>query len=134
MADESCSYEVVDLNLYRRVRIENRHDDVESLMAKADAVLESIRSLKYLINETVYELGMFMTSVDDVDELYFLNNYGRCRLGQNCECARGLRFDGKWGGLMCDQWMPLGARSVSELTSYDAVKKYVKVSDTCGND
>lgn len=71
-----------------------------------------------------------MTSFDDV---YFLNNYGRCRLGEECECLKGLRFDGQWGGLMCDDWMPLGVRSMEELKLL-VLGRRVSGENECGND
>lgn len=43
---------------------------------------------------------------------YFRNNYGKCRLGDNCHCVRNL---GSWMGALCAQWEPTQARSFEEL-------------------
>lgn len=43
---------------------------------------------------------------------YFINNYGRCRLGDACHCVRELAT---WRGSICAQWEPTKARSFEEL-------------------
>ena len=43
---------------------------------------------------------------------YFINNYGRCRLGDDCHCVRELAT---WRGSICAQWEPTQARSFEEL-------------------
>lgn len=71
--------------------------------------------------------------MNETDEVYFLNNYGRCKLGQDCECMKGQRFDGQWGGLMCDQWVPLGARSMEDLRAM-VLGDRKNGENRCGND
>jgi hypothetical protein len=48
--------------------------------------------------------------------IYFLTNYGRCKLPE-CQCIsqHNPRFEGAWGGLACPDWEPLGAKSLLEL-------------------
>ncbi len=43
---------------------------------------------------------------------YFRNNYGKCRLADNCHCVRNLA---SWMGTLCAQWEPTQARSFEEL-------------------
>jgi hypothetical protein len=43
---------------------------------------------------------------------YFINNYGRCLLGDGCHCVRELA---SWRGSICAQWEPTKARSFEEL-------------------
>jgi hypothetical protein len=43
---------------------------------------------------------------------YFRNNYGQCRLGNDCHCLRNL---GNWLGALCAQWEPTKATSWEEL-------------------
>lgn len=43
---------------------------------------------------------------------YFANNYGVCRLGDDCHCVRNL---GAWLGTVCAQWEPTKAKSFEEL-------------------
>jgi len=49
-------------------------------------------------------------------DLYFLNNYGKCRL-EKCQCIDqdNPRFKGAWGGLACPDWVPTGAEELKDL-------------------
>ena len=57
-----------------------------------------------------------METYHDREDLYFLSNYGNCRL-DHCLCIDGdnPRFGGSWGGLACPDWVPHGAQDMKNL-------------------
>jgi len=68
------------------------------------------------------------------EEIHYLSSYGHCR-SEECLCAKGEhpQWPGAWGGIACDQWEPIGARSHEELM--DMVKqRYRQSVEMCGND
>lgn len=50
------------------------------------------------------------------DPIYFLSNYGHCRLDK-CMCIdRGNpRFGGAWGGLACPDWVANGSQDLKSM-------------------
>jgi len=58
------------------------------------------------------------------NELYWLMNYGQCKL-DTCQCIaqKNPRYGGAWGGIVCPDWVPLGARSLDDLIEI-AKRKY----------
>lgn len=63
------------------------------------------------------------------DPIYFLSNYGKCKL-EHCQCIDqdNPRYDGSWGGLVCPDWEPLGAVDMVQLAKY-ARETYKKVKN-----
>jgi hypothetical protein len=50
------------------------------------------------------------------DPIYFLNNYGQCKLDK-CMCIDrdNPRFDGAWGGLACPDWVANGSQDLHSM-------------------
>jgi hypothetical protein len=67
-----------------------------------------------------------MVTYHDRPDLYFLSNYGRCRL-HDCQCIdrNNPRFGGSWGGLACPDWVPHGAQDIKNLIE-DAKNNYMR--------
>lgn len=63
------------------------------------------------------------------DPIYFLNNYGKCRL-EKCMCIdpNNPRFGGPWGGLACPDWLPHGGADMVALRKY-AKETYLKAKN-----
>ena len=60
----------------------------------------------------------------ETDEMYWLVNYGRCKL-ETCRCIarKNPRYGGAWAGIVCPDWIPLGSRSLDDLIEI-AKRKY----------
>jgi hypothetical protein len=67
-----------------------------------------------------------MVTYHDRPDLYFLSNYGSCRLDK-CMCVDGdnPRYGGSWGGLACPDWVPHGAADMKSLIE-DAKNNYMR--------
>ena len=52
----------------------------------------------------------------DRPDIYFMHNYGHCRL-HSCRCIdrNNPRFGGAWGGLACPDWIPLGSQEIKDM-------------------
>jgi len=59
------------------------------------------------------------------EKFHILMNYGQCSLGEGCECIaqKNPRYGGAWAGIVCKDWLPLGAVSFDELIEM-AKRKY----------
>ncbi len=68
------------------------------------------------------------------NEIHYLSNYGECRQ-ERCLCQRGEHpaWPGAWGGIACEHWKPLGARSHEELIEMMR-ERYRQTTVVCGND
>jgi hypothetical protein len=55
----------------------------------------------------------------DNDPIYFLNNYGQCRLAK-CMCIdqENPRFGGAWGGLACPDWVVNGSQDLKSMIEH----------------
>ena len=68
------------------------------------------------------------------EEIHYLSNYGECRR-EECLCQRGThpRWPEAWGGIACEDWVPIGARSHIELIEMMR-ERYRQSTEVCGND
>ena len=57
-----------------------------------------------------------MVTINDRHDLYFLHNYGNCRL-HHCRCIDrdNPRFNGAWAGLACPDWVPTGSQELKDM-------------------
>lgn len=60
------------------------------------------------------------------DPIYFLTNYGHCRLDK-CMCIdqENPRFGGAWGGLACPDWVANGSQDLKSMIDH-AKLYYIK--------
>lgn len=72
------------------------------------------------------------------DPIYFLSNYGHCRL-EKCMCIDPdhPRFGGAWGGLACPDWVANGSQDLKSMIehaklNYMANKNASRTSNTQG--
>jgi hypothetical protein len=65
-----------------------------------------------------------------MSEIDLLNNYGHCRL-EHCLCIdqNNPRYHGAWGGLVCPDWVTLGARNTDDLIAYAKTNYKVKANE-----
>lgn len=63
-------------------------------------------------------------------EIDVLNNYGQCRL-EHCLCIdqNNPRYHGAWAGLVCPDWVTLGARNTDDLIAYAKTNYKVKANE-----
>ena len=66
---------------------------------------------------------------DDRPDIYYLSNYGNCSRG-HCLCTDGdnPRYGGAWAGIVCPDWVPLGAKDMEQLIQA-AKETYLNAKD-----